>query len=312
MLAVKTARDWARTERPQIERPNLVLPDSAHPAFVKAAETLGIKVVRAAPTESLRADPDALADLVDSDTVMLVGSAPPYPIGLVDPIADIARLGAERGLWVHVDACVGGFVLPFAEDLGEPVPCFDFRNDGVTSMSADLHKYGYANRGSSVLALRSRELHRHQRFSNGDWPGGTYTSLGFAGSRPSGPVASAWAVMRYLGTDGYRERVRGIIEAKRRFTEVVEGTGALEVIGEPEGGNISVTSRSIDMTSLGDVLETRGWRFGRLRRPPGLVLLMNYRHSETAETFAEDLAAAIADDKAGRFQHTGDDAVYVG
>ena len=311
MLAVKTARDWARSEKPQITQPNIVLPDSAHPAFVKAAHLLGMEVKRTPETTSRQADPQALRDAINSNTVMLIGSAPPYPLGLVDPIEEIALIGTERELWVHVDACIGGFVLPFAEELGEQVPCFDFRNTGVTSMSTDLHKYGYANRGASVLALREQHLHTYQRFSNGDWPGGTYSTLGLAGSRASGPVASAWAVMRYLGLEGYRERVRGIIEAKNAFTETIEATGELQVVGEPQGGNISVISNHLDMFAVADMMESRGWRLGRLQRPPGLIILLNFRHAEIADEFGTDLMQVIEDIHAGRAVRSSTDSVYV-
>jgi sphinganine-1-phosphate aldolase len=311
MLAVKAARDWARAEKPGIARANIIVPDSAHPAFVKAAHLLEMDVVRVAESAKHCADANAIRDQVDRNTIMVVGSAPPYPLGIVDPISDIAAVALEHDLWMHVDACIGGFMLPFAEDLGEVVPKFDFRIAGVTSMSADLHKYGYANRGSSTMIVRDKSLQLHQRFSNGDWPGGTYSTLGFAGSRASGPVASAWAVMRYLGFDGYRERVRGIIEAKHKFTEEIERSGELSVIGTPQGGNISVTCESVDMFAFADGMEKKGWRLGRLQRPAGLILLLNYRHGEVAKEFGADLSQVIDDVRAGRVTRSTGDAVYV-
>ena len=311
MLAVKAARDWARVEKPQVKNPKLLLADSAHPAFVKAAVLLGLAVTRAPETASYRADASVMRALVDEDTVMIVGSAPPYPLGLVDPIEDIGAIAVEHNLWMHVDSCIGGFVLPFAEDLGEPVPRFDFRVPGVTSMSADLHKYGYANRGSSTLLLRDASLLEHQRFTNGDWPGGIYSTLGVAGSRASGPVVSAWAVMKLLGFDGYRERVRGIIEAKRCFAAAIAEVDEVAVIGAPEGGNISVFSTTLDMHAVAEGLVERGWGLGRLQRPPGLILLLNYRHGEVAGEFGTDLKQVVADVRAGRRESSGGGAVYV-
>ena len=161
------------------------------------------------------------------------------------------------------------------------------------------------------MIVRESSLQTHQRFSNGDWPGGIYSTLWFSGSRASGPVASARAVMRYLGFDGYRERVRGIVQAKKQFTESIESTGELSVIGKPEGGNIAVISETVDMFALADSMETRGWRVGRLQRPAGLILLLNYRHAEVAEEFGADLRQVVEDVKAGRVSRSTGDAVYV-
>jgi glutamate/tyrosine decarboxylase-like PLP-dependent enzyme len=217
LMAVRTARDWAREHRPQAVRPELILPETAHPAFEKAAQLVGVSVRRMSRSPGYRADVEAMAAAVGDQTIMLVGSAPPYPYALVDPIERIAALAEQHGLWMHVDACVGGFVLPFVRELGHPVPPFDFAVPGVMSISADLHKFGYSGRGASLLLLRDKANERYQRFSSGAWPSGTYSTLNFGGSRNGGAIASSWAVMRYLGRSGYRSRVAGILKTKAKL-----------------------------------------------------------------------------------------------
>ena len=221
-MAVKTARDWARARRPEIRHPNFVVPRTAHAAFSKAADLLGIEVKRMTRSPKFRADLEAMAAAIDDRTIMLVGSAPPYAYGVVDPIAEIAALAEQHGLWMHVDACVGGMVLPFVRDLGRRVPAFDFAVPAVKSLSVDLHKYGYAFHGCSALLLREAGLAEYQRYHFDQWPVGAYTTTNLVGSRSGGPVASAWAVMKYLGAAGYRERVARMLEAKDRL---IEGIG---------------------------------------------------------------------------------------
>ena len=190
-VAVKTARDWARDIKPGITAPEIIVPRTAHVAFAKAAQLFDLKLVRMAASVDYRADMPAMAAAINDNTVMIVGSAPPYPYANVDPIRHIAALAVAHGLWMHVDACVGGFVLPFARDLGYPVPDFDFAVPGVMSMSADLHKYGYALRGSSLMLLRDKALEEYQRFESGDWPAGIYATMGIAGLSEAETTAAA-------------------------------------------------------------------------------------------------------------------------
>ncbi len=310
-MAVKTARDWARAHKPAVGMPEIVLPRTAHVAFEKAAQLFGLKVVRMAASVDYRADVPAMAAAIGANTVMIVGSAPPYPYANVDPITEIAALAVDHGLWMHVDACIGGFILPFARDLGHDVPAFDFAVPGVTSMSADLHKYGYALRGSSLLLLRDEALSEYQRFSSADWPAGRYTTMGIAGSRNGGPVASAWAVMRYLGFNGYRERVAKILEAKRRLIEGIGAIDGLAVLGAPEGGHFAFRSMAQDTTAIAEAMTMRGWMLARGEDPPAIMLLLNYRHGEMVDGFLADLARAIDDVAQGRVESAGEGAVYV-
>ena len=312
LMAVRTARDWARQHRARATQPEILLPETAHPAFEKAAHLTGLAVRRMTTSPGYRADVRAMVEAVNENTIMLVGSAPPYPYALVDPIAEIAALASRHGLWMHVDACVGGFVLPFLRELGAPVPPFDFSVPGVMSISADLHKFGYSGRGASLLLLRDKANERYQRFSSGAWPSGTYSTLNFGGSRNGGAIASSWAVMRYLGRAGYRERAAGILETKRKLAAGLAAGGRLKLLGEPEGAHVSVVSDALDMVAVAEGMEARGWMFGRLQRPPGLVLILTPRHSGIVENLLADFAAVAAEVVAGKRVAAGGAAVYVG
>src|SRR5690606_19217124 len=204
LLAVKAARDWAAAERRVRGVPQIVLPRSAHPAFPKACSYFGLEPVFTPVRDDYRADPLAIKRAISSRTILVVGSAPAYPQGVVDPIDEIADLARRNGLWCHVDACVGGFMLPFVRELGWPVPPFDFSVPGVVSMSADLHKYGYSAKGASVVLFRDARRRRYSYYAFTDWSGRIYASSTMTGTRPGGAIAAAWAVMQHLGRDGYR------------------------------------------------------------------------------------------------------------
>jgi glutamate/tyrosine decarboxylase-like PLP-dependent enzyme len=309
-MAVKTARDWAREHRPSAVEPALVLPRTAHAAFDKAASLLGLRVVRMARSPEFKADLAGMAAAIDANTVMIVGSAPPYPYGVVDPVPAIAALAERHGLWMHVDACVGGMVLPFVRDLGHPVPAFDFTLPGVTSLSVDLHKYGYALHGCSALLLRDQALVRYQGYQFDSWPVGLYSTTNLAGSRSGGPVASAWAVMRYLGYQGYRDRVARMLEAKRRLVEGLDASGELEVFGRPEGAHFSFGAPALDVALLAQEMSRRGWSFARQTDPPGLLLLLNAFHGSVVDDFLGDLRASVAAVRAGAVRAEARPAVY--
>ncbi|MDA0219029.1 MAG: aminotransferase class V-fold PLP-dependent enzyme [Proteobacteria bacterium] len=312
LMAVRTARDWARIHRPGAAHPEIILPETAHPAFEKAAQVVGMAVVRMTRSPDWRADVAAMEAAIGANTVMLVGSAPPYPYGIVDPIAGIAALAVAHGLWMHVDGCIGGFLLPFLADLGEPVPPFDFRVPGVDSISADLHKFGYSGRGASLLLLRERANEDFQRFSSDAWPSGTYSTLNFGGSRNGGAIASSWAVMRYLGRAGYRERVAAIVATKRAIAEGLAADGRLAVLGRPEGANICIVSDTLDMVAVAEGLDEKGWLTGRLQRPAGLLLLITPRHAGIEGSLLADLRAVADEVASGRRSARGSQAVYVG
>lgn len=251
-----------------------------------------------------------MAEAIDETTIMIVGSAPPYSYGVVDPIAEIAALAEGHRLWMHVDACVGGMVLPFVRDLGHPVPPFDFDLPAVTSMSVDLHKYGYALHGCSALLLRDAALVQYQRYRFDQWPVGAYTTTNFVGSRSGGPVASAWAVMKYLGANGYRDRVARMLDAKRRLIAGISAGGGLEVFGQPEGTLLAFGSRTLDITMVAQEMSRLGWAFARQTDPPGMLLLLNGSHGAIVVDFLRDLEATVSAVKAGRIVAAVEPAVY--
>ncbi|OHV78934.1 hypothetical protein LCM4579_24715 [Ensifer sp. LCM 4579] len=300
ILAVKTAREWAGNERPTKSVPEIVVGYTCHPAFNKAADLMGLKVVRLPPTSSYRVDVGIMREHITENTIMIVGSAPAYPVGCIDPISELAELARAHNLWLHVDACVGGFFLPFAKEV-EEIPPFDLSVKGVRSMSADLHKYGYTSRGASLVLLSDKQHEEHQRFVLEDWPTGQFTTPTIAGSRPGGAVASAWAVMKYLGRSGYRERTRKIIEARRAIISAVRQLDEVCVLGEPLAGIVGIGGTAgTDMKVVRQGLIDRNWRFAPLENPIGINILLNYKHGDAVDTFIGDLKSAIHDSKAGK------------
>src|SRR3990170_4179994 len=241
-----------------------------------------------------RADVDAARAAINPNTILIVGSAPAYPHGVVDPIADLAALAEERGLLCHVDACVGGFMLPFVRALGYPVPEFDLRVPGVTSISADLHKYGYAAKGASVILYRTPEHRRHQFFIYSDWPGGIYPSPALAGTKPGGPVAAAWALLHFLGWEGYLAITEEVMLTTRKIQAGIGEIPGIQVLGEPAMSVFAIGSDGADVYEVADELALRGWYFDRQHFPPSLHLTVTYAH----RAFAEDFIAALADSAA--------------
>ncbi len=309
MMAVKAARDWARETKPRAKAPEMVLPRTAHPSFEKAAHMFGVKPVRMAGSVDWRADVAGMEAAINENTVMIVGSAPPYPYGTTDPIDRLSALAQRHGLWLHTDACLGGFILPFARQLGRDVPAFDFALPGVTSISIDAHKFGYCNKGVSILLLRDAALERFQRTRFDDWPSGTYSTPNIIGSRSGGAIASAWAVMNHLGLEGYRERVRILLGIRDRLFAGIRAAG-LEIIGKPDAYNFAFTGAGLDMHAVADALEARGWTVGRANEPPSIQLMVNRAHDESAEDFGRDLKAAADDVRAGRVRASGAKSVY--
>lgn len=291
-MAVKTARDWMRAER-GVRRGRIVIPKTAHPAFVKAAHYLDLEWVQMPLREDLRTHAEDLEPLLTPDTVLAVGSAPAYPFGMIDPIPEMAALAAERGVPFHVDACLGGLLLPFLERLGYRVPPWDFRVAGVTSISADIHKYGYAIKGASVVLHRPKANLRYQVFQFSDWPGGLYGTQAFLGTKPAAPIAAAWAVLHYLGEEGYLRLAREAMDATRRLIEGIEATPGLHVWGEPDMTVLAVGSHERDIFALGDVLNARGWHFDRQENPPAIHLMVSPRHALVIDSFLADLRDAM-------------------
>ncbi len=231
---------------------------------------------------------------ITPNTIMLVGSAPSYPQGVVDPISEIAALAAEHGLLCHVDACVGGFMLPFVRKLGYPIPPFDFSVPGVTSISADLHKYGYTAKGASLILYRDKALRRHQMFAYTDWPGGIYASPTMAGTRPGGAIASAWAVMNYLGEDGYLRIADIVMQTVAKLRQGIAAIDGVHILGDPDMSVMALGSDSLDIYQIGDEMTVRGWHLDRQQFPPSLHLTIHAGHAPVADQFLDDLASSVA------------------
>ena len=296
LLAAKTALFRARAER-GVKDPQMLVPFSAHPAFAKACELLGIERVVVPLQDDLRADPKAAAELVNERTVMMLGSAPCYPFGVIDPIEELAGIAARRNIHFHTDACLGGFVLPFFEKLGRKVAPFDFRVEGVSTISTDVHKYGYSTKGASVIAHRSRStLLEHQLFKFRDWPGGGYASFAMAGARPAAPIAAAWAVLHYLGEEGYLRLARRLAETMDRLQSGVAAIAGLAVVGEPEMTLFAFTAAEgsdLDIFAVGDAMDERGWCLDRQNSPDALHLMISPEHDRIVDDFLADLGEAV-------------------
>jgi sphinganine-1-phosphate aldolase len=293
LLAMKTYRDRAR-ERQAITAPEMIIPSSAHAAFDKAAEYFNIKPIHIPVGPDYRADVNAARQAITKNTIALVGSAPCFPHGVVDPIAELSELALGKGIGFHTDACLGGFVLPWAEKLGYPVPPFDFRLPGVTSVSADTHKYGYAPKGTSVLLYRGLELRRYQYYTATDWPGGIYFSPTFAGSRPGALSAGCWAALLSIGEQGYLQATRKILETADRIKKGIAQIPGLHILGDPLWV-IAFTSKKLDIYKVMDQMTKRRWSLNGLHRPPALHLCVTLRHTQpgVAERFLADLGEAV-------------------
>ena len=302
-LAVQTAREWGRARG--ITEPRVVCCNTAHPAFAKACHYLGVELAARPHGADGRADPQSFADALDDRTVMLVASSPCYPFGVIDPVSDIAALAAESDRLCHVDACLGGWLLPWWERLGREVPAWDFRVPGVTSLSADIHKYGYCFKGASVVMYRDRSMLEQQIFMYDDWPGGLYASSTAAGTRSGAPIAGAWTVMTHLGAEGYTRLARRVAAATDAFRSGIEAIDGLDVHGEPDlsvfefGSGLTVAgdlrsprAAEPDLDGVCDVMDDHGWNLDR--QQGGLHLMLAPGHDQVAAPFLADLTTAVA------------------
>jgi sphinganine-1-phosphate aldolase len=308
LMAVKTAREWARSKG--IERPEMILPTTVHPAFEKAGHYFDVKIHHAPVTADFRVDVAAVEQLITPSTALIVGSAMPYPHGVVDPIAELAALASKRGLLCHVDACLGGFFLPFARKAGRDIPPFDFEVPGVTSLSADLHKYGYAAKGASVVLYKTHALRKHQFFTYSEWPGGLYLSPSMTGTRPGGAIAAAWAILHYLGEEGYLAKVRVILETTQKLMDGIAAIPGMKILGKPHGSVFAWNSDSVDVYQLGDAMEAKGWKLDRQQKPPALHCMVTPAHAPVVEAFLADLRGCVASLKSGEPAPEGSAALY--
>lgn len=293
ILAVKACRDRARAEGRDVMGAKIVVPRSAHPAFDKAAAYLTLEVVRVPVAEDFTADVAAMERAIDDRTIMLVGSAPCFPYGVVDPIPELGALAESKGLWLHVDACVGGYFAPFARMNGVELPEFDFGVPAVNSISADLHKYGYAAKGASTVFHRSAEQRDFQTFVFDDWPAGGMTTPTVAGTRPGGAFASAWAVMHYLGVEGYREKAKRVCDTREKIMNAIDAIPGLETYGDPRLGLFAYGTQDVNVFALWAALKAKGWFTGVITEPQGIQLMLSPAHADVADDYVRDLQQAL-------------------
>ncbi len=295
LLTVLAYRNHARRKRPWVRRPEIIVPESVHAAVMKAGEYFDVKIVKTPVGTDCAADVEAVKGAVSRNTIAIVTSAPSYPYGVIDSIEVLGTFASERGIPLHVDACLGGFLLPWVEKLGYPVQPFDFRVRGVTSISADIHKYGYAAKGASTLLYRSVDYFRDQVFAEVNWCGGVYGGVTMAGTRPGGPIAAAWASLHGLGESGYMANAKVVMEATQGFMDGIRGMPELAILGRPAMSVFSYGARdkSLGMYAVADQLETKGWHVDRLQRPPAIHLIINPGHAKIVEQYLQDLREAI-------------------
>lgn len=302
MLAVKTARDRARALHPEIVQPEMVLPISAHASFHKAAHYLGVKPVWVdINPATFQVQAENMLAAITENTILLVASSPSYSQGVIDPIAEIGEIAQEKGLLFHVDGCVGGIHLSFMRKLGYDVPNFDFTVPGVTSISADLHKYGYAAKGASTILYRSKEIRKYQIFASTDTTAYTLINPTVTSTKSGGPMAGAWAILNYLGEEGFMQIVRTVQEATKNLIAGINAIPGLEVLGEPAMCMFSFKSDSINVYQLADAMAKRGWyiqgQFSTALTPRNLHVSVNYGTTHQVDALLQDLRECVEEVK---------------
>jgi len=296
LLAVYTCRQWARENRRSITTPEIVAPQTIHPAFDKAAHLFGLRIRKAPVDINRRAIPKEMESLINKNTILLAASAPSYPNGVLDPIPDIGALAKKYNLLCHVDSCIGGFMLPWVERLGTNLLHWDFRVPGVSSMSADVHKFGYGAKGASTVLYHSIDLLKHQFFIATGFPGGIYASPTLAGTRPGGAIAAAWSGMMHLGEEGYLAIAKKLMEGTRQLRQGMDSIPEINTVGEPCMNIISFTMRGNrpDIFVVADFLEEKGWMVDRQQNPDSIHLTVTPTNLAVIDQYIEDLKAAVA------------------
>jgi glutamate/tyrosine decarboxylase-like PLP-dependent enzyme len=286
-------REWGR-ETKGITAPEVIAPLTIHPAHVKAAHYLGMKIVHIPVNADLEADVESMRAQINSNTVALAGSAGTYPHGVVDPISKLSDLALEHNLGLHVDGCLGGFILPWIEKLGYKVPVFDFRLPGVTSISCDTHKYGYSLKGTSTIMFRNKNWRHYIYFAQEDWPGGAYCSPTNQGSRSGGLAAAMWAAMVSMGEEGYLEAARAIMDTSDRIREGISHIPEMRILGKSTF-LIALTSDVVDPYFVNDYLQMKGWRMNGSQNPPGFHFCITLLQAQPgiAEQFIKDLTDGV-------------------
>jgi glutamate/tyrosine decarboxylase-like PLP-dependent enzyme len=294
LVAMKTYRDRAREEK-GITEPEMILPLTAHVAFDKAGQYFNIKQVKIPFTGDYTVDVNLVRKAVNNNTVVIVGSAPSFPHGTIDAIKELSEIALKNGIGFHTDCCLGGFIVPFAEKLGYKVPVVDFRLPGVTSMSVDTHKYGYAAKGTSVVLYRDEELRHFQFYTSTDWPGGLYMSPTLAGSRPGALSAACWAAMLAVGEDGYLKATKAIFETADKIREGIKTIPEIKVLGN-SFWIFALASDSLNIYEVLEQMTQRHWSLNGLHKPACFHIALTLRHTQpgVAERFIQDLKDSVA------------------
>lgn len=304
LIAMKAARDWflerikgkeTVEEKNRTPAPEVIIPVTAHPAFRKAAEYLGMKAVHIpVQQDTYLAEAEIVKKHINENTAVIVASAPNFPFGVIDPIDDLGKLALENGLWLHVDACVGGLILPFLSRIGKKIKNWDFSVPGVSSISVDLHKYGYTPKGSSVILYRNKDLRRYQLYVNANWPGYPMSNIGVQSTKSSAPLAASWAVLNYLGEEGYLKLARATLSAKEKISRGIVELG-YRIVGYPDATIFAFTNDDLDMFEVGAELKNHGWFLQtqpgsvELGMPPSLHLNSSPVHDGVAPEFLKSL-----------------------
>ncbi len=299
LMAIKCYRDLARSKKPYIKEPNMIVATTIHPAFEKAAHYFGVEIIHVNVTSDCRMDINETKAAINRNTILLVGSAPQYCHGVVDPIEELAELALSKDLPLHVDACFGGFMLPWLEKLGRNIPLWDFRVNGVTSISADIHKYGYSSKGASCLIYKSQQLREYQYFAYAQWPGGLFGSPSMAGSRPGGMIAAAWAALVGMGQSGYMDIAREVAATTDKLIDGVNKINGIKILTKPDMTSLSFVSSndeySVSVLAVADVMEEKmgGWKMERQQLPDSIHLSVLPQHSRTVNEFLDDLSKSV-------------------
>lgn len=297
LLAVKTARDWARKHKPEIKDPEVIIPITAHSSLFKGAHYFGLKVVKVDVEDDFTVSPKIIKKALTKNTILIAASAPSYAHGVMDPIEAIAIIALEKNILFHVDGCIGAFILPYIRRLGYPVPPFAFDVEGVTSLSLDLHKYGYAAKGCSVILYKNKEIRRFQLFSCTEWAGYAVVNSTILSSKSGGPIAASWALMNYLGDEGYLKLAKDVMDARQQIIEEVSKIPELKILGNPVMPLLAIGSDKIDIYKLNDELKKKGWVIGaQLKKgnlPQSIHLTINKINIQAVDSLINDLKEGV-------------------
>lgn len=293
LMAIKTSIAYSKENSPRIKYPEMILPETAHPTFAKAIDYFGIKGVYVPVDKNFVAVPEKIEEAITANTILLVASAPSYPHGTMDPVPEIGRIAQKHQLLFHVDACIGGFMLPFLKPITNQKYVYDFNVPGVSSISIDLHKYGYAAKGASVVLYKNANLRKHQFTVYTNWPGGVYGSSTVTGSRPGGTIAAAWATLMGIGMNGYNDLAQKAWNATKKFKAFIQQSEDLEIMGHPCMTLVAFNSNTIDIFELADELSLKGWHFDRLCDPPGIHLTISQIHDQYIDSFIRDIKLSL-------------------